>query len=114
MGKISVEGMQFYAHHGYYKEEQILGGKYTVDVFMETDFSNAVANDSLQQTVNYEEVYALTKEEMAQPSHLIEHLCQRIHTRIRLAFPQLGSLKVKVSKHNPPLKGSVEKVSVEI
>jgi hypothetical protein len=27
MGLIAVEGMQFYAHHGYYKEEQMLGGK---------------------------------------------------------------------------------------
>ena len=34
MGLIGVEGLQFYSHHGYYKEEQVLGGKYVVDIYL--------------------------------------------------------------------------------
>ena len=37
MGKIAIEGMQFYAYHGYYKEERHLGGSYMVDVVIESD-----------------------------------------------------------------------------
>jgi dihydroneopterin aldolase len=49
MGLIAVEGMQFYAHHGYHKEEQMLGGKYTVDVYLKTDFNEAAATDKLEK-----------------------------------------------------------------
>lgn len=114
MGLIAVEGLQFYSHHGYYKEEQVLGGKYTVDIYMTLNIDEAAATDDLKKTINYEEVYRLTKAEMEVHARLIEHVCQRILNKIKLKYPDLTSLKVRVSKYNPPLKGSVERVYVEL
>ncbi len=114
MGLIAVEGMQFYAHHGYYKEEQVLGGKYSVDIYMQTNLTEAALTDQLNKTIDYEEVYRLTRQEMEIHAKLIEHVCKRILDRIREAHPGLLSLKVRVSKHNPPLKGNVERVFVEL
>jgi len=114
MGLIAVEGMQFYAHHGYYNEEQILGGKYTVDVYLKTDFDEAASTDRLDNTINYEEIYQLTKEEMNISARLLEHVCQRIISRLKKQYAQLHYLRVRVSKHQPPLKGNVEKVYVEL
>jgi dihydroneopterin aldolase len=114
MGLIAIEGLQFYAHHGYYKEEQVLGGKYTVDIYMQVNTEEASATDDLKKTINYEEVYRLTKAEMEIHSKLIEHVCQRILSRLKDGFAQVNHLKVRVSKHNPPLKGSVERVYVEL
>lgn len=113
MGLIAVEGMQFYAHHGYYKEEQVLGGKYTVDVYMTTDFTEAGTTDDLRKTINYENVYSITKSEMENHAKLIEHVCQRIAQSIQKTFPSITHLKVRVSKYHPPLKGNVERVYVE-
>ncbi len=114
MGLIAMEGLQFYAHHGYYKEEQVLGGKYTVDIYITVDTTEAAATDDLKKTINYEAVYRIAKTEMEVHSKLIEHVCQRILQHLQQDFKQVKHLKVRVSKHNPPLKGSVERVSVEL
>ncbi len=114
MGLIAVEGLQFYSHHGYYKEEQVLGGKYTVDIYIHINFSDAAVTDDLKRTINYEEIYQLTKAEMEVHAKLIEHVCQRILTKIKLKYPPIEKLKVRVSKFNPPLKGTVERVYVEL
>ncbi|HRG90992.1 MAG TPA: dihydroneopterin aldolase [Chitinophagales bacterium] len=114
MGLIAVEGLQFYSHHGYYKEEQVLGGKYMVDIYMNIDFDEAAETDDLKKTINYEEVYQLTKQEMEVHARLIEHVCKRILDKIKQRYPNLQHIKVRVSKHNPPLKGNVERVYVEL
>ncbi len=114
MGLIAVEGMQFYSHHGFYKEEQVLGGKFTVDVYMHTNLQEAAATDQLKKTINYEEVYRIVKHEMEAEAHLIEHVCKRILDSVKTAHPNIQTLKVRVSKHNPPLKGNVERVFVEL
>ncbi|MCW5908877.1 MAG: dihydroneopterin aldolase [Chitinophagales bacterium] len=114
MGLIAIEGMQFYSHHGYYKEEQVLGGKYTVDVYMKLNFDEAAATDRLEKTINYEEVYQLTRHEMEVHARLIEHVCKRILDGIKLKYPNITHIKVRVSKHSPPLKGHVERVFTEL
>ena len=114
MGLIAVEGLQFYAHHGYHREEQVLGGKYMVDIYFTVDIEEAAATDQLQKTIDYEQVYRITKAEMEVHSKLIEHVCKRIIDAIKKAFPHINHLKVRVSKHNPPLKGNVERVYVEL
>jgi 7,8-dihydroneopterin aldolase/epimerase/oxygenase len=114
MGKIAIEGMMFYAHHGFYKEEEVLGGKYGVDVYMHADIDLASLQDELGKTINYERIYTLTKLEMEIRSKLIEHLCGRILRAIKLQYPTLGHVLVRVSKYSPPVKGNVERVYVEL
>jgi 7,8-dihydroneopterin aldolase/epimerase/oxygenase len=114
MGLIAVEGLQFYSHHGYHKEEQVLGGKYIVDIYMKLNFDEAAATDDLRKTINYEEIYQLTKSEMEVHAKLIEHVCKRILNKVKAEYPEVEHLKVRVSKHNPPLKGHVERVYVEL
>jgi len=114
MGLIAVEGLQFYSHHGYYKEEQVLGGKYIVDIYMNLNIDEAAETDDLKKTVNYEEIYQLTKNEMEVHAKLIEHVCKRILDRVKAKYPNVATVKVRVSKHNPPLKGQVDRVYVEL
>ncbi len=35
MSTISIEGMEFFAYHGCFKEEQVIGTKFSIDLFME-------------------------------------------------------------------------------
>ena len=65
MGKVSLEGMEFYARHGYYEEERVIGNKYSVDVTIEADLSEAAATDKLDGTINYERVYEIVSDVMA-------------------------------------------------
>ena len=112
MGVILLENMKFHAFHGVLPEERIVGNNYSVTVKFSFDFSKAAKSDDLDETINYAEVYELVKGEMQQPSKLIEHVAQRISDRILLRFPQVKSLEVQLSKHNPPVSGEVEKATV--
>jgi dihydroneopterin aldolase len=111
---INIEGIKLYAHHGCLDEEAKIGGHYSVDVYMTTDFLEAAKTDDLSKTIDYCSIYEICKAEMAIRSKLIEQVCQRIYTRTRADFPTLKTLHVKVTKHTPPMNGDVEKVSVEI
>ena len=114
MGLIAVEGLRFYAHHGYYKEEQNLGGQYVVDVYLRKDLSAAARTDELEDTINYEEVYSIVREQMDIRAKLIEHLAQRILDSIIDSHNGLQYVKVRLSKLNPPLKGNVDRVYVTL
>lgn len=114
MGQISIEGMEFFAYHGCFREEQLIGTKFIVDVFIETDTSEAEKTDDLEKTVNYQSIYSLVKEEMSVNSKLLEHLGRRILNRIKMEFPPVSDCRIKVSKMNPPVGGKVERVCLEL
>ena len=114
MHKIIVEGIKVFAYHGCLEEEAKIGTHYTVDVWMETDFSEAAKTDDLTKTIDYVTVYDIVKKQMAIRSKLIEQVGQRIVDELKMEFNTLHKLEVKVTKHNPPMNGNVEKVSIVI
>ena len=114
MGKVLLEGMEFYARHGYYEEERIIGNKYSVDVEMELDLTEAADHDKLEGTVNYEKVYALVADVMSIDALLLEHLAGKIIKEIKTHFPFIEKVKVRISKYNPPIKGLCRKATVEM
>lgn len=113
-GIIELEEMEFYAYHGCYKEEQIVGNRFIVNISIETDISVAAKTDRIQDALNYVKVYELVKTEMKQPSHLIEHVASRILDRLYEQFPFIKSAQVKISKMNPPMGGQMKKVSLSV
>lgn len=112
MGKILIEEMEFYAYHGCFIEEQIVGNKFLVDIEIDTNIEISAITDNLNETINYQTVYLLTKKEMEIKSKLLENVAKRICNSLIDNFPRINSLKIKVSKLNPPLGGKIKKVSV--
>jgi dihydroneopterin aldolase len=112
MATISITGMEFHAFHGCFKEEQVIGNTFIVDIHIEVDTNEAEISDDLHKTINYAAVYGLVKKEMEITSRLIEHVARRVLDSITVSFPQISSAKLKVTKMNPPVGGKVEKVSV--
>lgn len=104
-GTILLEGLSFYAFHGATEEEQQVGSHFTLDVALHTNLSQATESDDLTQTINYASVYALIKEEMAIPSHLLEHAGGRIANRLFNEFSALQSLDLTLKKLAPPING---------
>lgn len=58
---IELVNMEFYAYHGCFREEQIIGNKFTVTLTVETDLSIPAESDELSDAVNYQELYKLVK-----------------------------------------------------
>ena len=114
MQHINIEGIKLYGYHGCLEEESKIGTDYTIDVFIRFDFSEAANTDDLSKTIDYCDVYTIVKHEMAIRSKLIEQVCQRIHDKISAEFNDLKWLKVRITKHRPPMNGNVDKVSVEL
>ncbi len=111
---IEVNGIKVYAFHGCLPEEGKIGGHYVVDVSLKTDFSKAAASDELIETIDYVVVNKIVEEEMAIRSKLIEHVGQRIVTRIKKEINNLNSLRLKVTKICPPINGDVNNVAIII
>ncbi|MFK7951650.1 MAG: dihydroneopterin aldolase [Ekhidna sp.] len=114
MGQVSLEGMEFFAKHGYYEEERTIGNKYSVDITLDVDFTDATTDDKLEGTVNYEKVYEIVSDVMGNEAKLLEHLAGKIIKTIRSSFPSVRKVAVKVSKHNPPIKGLCKKATVSL
>lgn len=112
MGKVALDGLEFFAYHGYYVEEQKLGNKYEVNIEVECDLDKAAHDDTLSGTVNYETLYKIVQEEMLIPSKMLEHVGQRIINRALEIFPEIASVLVEISKFNPPVKGVCRKARV--
>ncbi len=114
MGLIQIEGMEFYAFHGHYKEEQIVGSRFLVDLTIETDLEKPAESDNLKDAVNYQQAYGIIKVQMEQKSHLLENIASRILNALYSEMSGIKKARVKVSKMNPPVGGKVHSVSVII
>ena len=114
MGIIEIEGMEFYAYHGCFTEEQIVGNQFMVDLHLETDCSKPEITDHIQDAVNYQIAYQIIKQEMDKKSHLLEHIAHRILKQLFTTLSGIETARVKVAKINPPLGGKIQSVSVTL
>ena len=110
---ISVEDIKLYAYHGCLEEEGLIGGQYSIDVYIETEFTEAAEKDDLSQTIDYVWVNQIVKEEMAIRSKLIETVGHRIMNRLK-NDAKSSEFKVVIKKMRPPINGDVAFVSIGI
>src|SRR5882762_8520356 len=103
-GKVALEGLEFHAYHGVYPHERSSGNKFEV----------AALQDDLSGTINYEDLYALVKNEMNKPSKLLETVGHAIAEKILKSFNSAINVEVKISKFNPPIGGVCKKASVVV
>ncbi|UII34858.1 dihydroneopterin aldolase [Fulvivirga ulvae] len=114
MGKISLEGLLFKAYHGYYDEERQKGNKFEVNITVKTDFNHASKKDELEGTVDYERLYAIVKDEMEQPSKLLEHVVNRMINRVLDEIPAVKKVKISLSKFDPPIGGLCRAATITV
>ena len=114
MSVIEINNMEFYAFHGCFPEERGIGTRFSVDLSMLVDTTIAQSSDNIDDTVNYLTAYQLVKAQMEIPSHLLEHVADRIANALLEGFDRIEHVSVKVSKLNPPLGGKMDSVSVTV
>ena len=107
MGVIRIEDMEFYAFHGHYREEQIVGSHFMVDVTIETDTDMAGKSDELRDTLNYQTAYLIVKREMEKTSNLLEHIATRILDALYSELAGIRKATVRVAKLNPVMGGRI-------
>lgn len=115
MDKIILKDMAFYGYHGLLKEESVLGQKFFVDIEIETSTKEAGINDDFTKTINYAEVYEITREFTEDKRfNLIEALAENIASEILNRFDIAHSVMVRIRKKEAPVKGIFDYMGVEI
>ena len=114
MVKVALQGVKFFAKHGFYPEEQILGNHFIVDVAVEFAQRHHFTDDEIAHTINYEQLYAMIDIEMKHTRKLLETVVQAIADRIKTAYPFAETIQASIKKLNPPLPGNVAASFIEI
>ena len=109
---VSIEGLKFWAFHGFYDEERKKGNDFICDVHVELKSYDSF-DDNIHDTVNYEDIYLIVEEEMAKTKKLIETVAFSIINRIKKLDNVTGGT-VRLHKLNPPIKGEVQKAVVQM
>lgn len=106
--RIRLNDMVFFGYHGALPEERALGQRFVVDIEVEADLQRAGETDSLEETINYSELYTVAEDvAMGPPFNLIEAVAQQIANRILGAQPKVEAVLVRVRKPGVPIPGSV-------
>ncbi len=95
----SLTGLEFYAYHGLYVEERVIGATFRVDIKVEQEIDKPI--QKLDEAANYEVLFAIAKEEMAHTQELIETVAQNMLQRIKILYTHAQRIEVTVHKPNP-------------
>ncbi len=112
MDRIVLSGLEFFARHGVFNEETVLGGRFLVDIEMFVPLTDAV---NLEDTVNYASIFEVVRLEMTERRHaLIETLANRIAAHILDDHELIVRVIVRVHKPHAPIPGVFRDVFVEV
>ena len=115
MDHIILKGLQFYAKHGYLKEEAVLGQRFVVDLELSLDLQPAGSSDDLSQSVSYADVYTLVREHVeGKRFQLIETLGEHICQSLLSTFELLEQVSIRIAKPQVPLPGVLDCAAVEL
>ena len=115
MDEIKVKNVEVFCHHGVYKEENILGQKFLVDIICKVDTRAAGKTYELDLSVSYGDICRLVKKEMTrQNDKLLERVAERLAECILLQFPLIKEIEIEVKKPWAPVLMHMDYASVKI
>jgi len=106
--------MRFFGYHGAFAEEKRLGGQFVVDLELFGDFSYENTEDDVRRTVDLMQVYKTVEEIVCDKRfNLIETLAEEI-AEVILSGYGIDSVKVIVSKEQPPIPGVIDSIQAVV
>ncbi|MBR6328928.1 MAG: 2-amino-4-hydroxy-6-hydroxymethyldihydropteridine diphosphokinase [Lachnospiraceae bacterium] len=105
MDKISIKGLEVFAHHGVFEEERRLGQNFIVDLELFLDLSLAGESDDLRLSVDYGKVCRFVECFMRENTYdLIESAAERMAQALLLEYrEQLKEVEITIEKPNAPV-----------
>lgn len=115
LDRIDITGLEVFAHHGVYEEEQMLGQKFIVDASFWLDMSKAAEEDELSETVNYGSVARQITAVMQRENHqLLERAAEVTAQAVLDSDERIRRIRLKLSKPWAPIGLPLDAVSVEV
>lgn len=115
MDEIRIEGLEVYAYHGVFPEENKNGQHFYINAVLYTDTRKAGRTDELSDSTHY----GLVCEEMAramkeQCFHLLERAAEYVAERVLRTFPLIREMELEICKPEAPIALPFSNVSVKI
>ena len=110
MFTIHLHNCRFYAHHGLYKEESIVGAGF--EVSLSASFEEEGLITSMNETLNYVAVHDIVKKHFDKPRKLLETLAQEIAEDIYQLDNRINAIEIHLKKLNPPIANFTGSVGV--
>lgn len=115
MDQIQIHGLDVFAHHGVYPEENEKGQHFIVNAVLYTTLRQAGLTDELEGTTNYGEVcHAITRFMQEHTWKLIETVAEQTAREILIQFPLVHGVELEIQKPEAPIGLPFQTVSVKI
>lgn len=108
---IQLNNLRFFAGHGVFAEEARAGNEFEVNLSL-TLPAPETKPTSLEETINYAEVYRITKALFSIRKKLLETLAMEIAAELKQHFPAVTEISVQINKLHPPISAFAGSVSV--
>ena len=113
--EINIKGLEVFANHGVYPEENKLGQKFVVNAVLYVDTRKAGLTDDLTLSVNYGTVCHQITEFLTENTYkLIERASEELARYILVSNPLVCEIDVEIEKPGAPIGLPLENVSVKI
>ncbi len=115
MDEIHIRGLDVFAHHGVFPEENRLGQHFIVNAVLYADTRRAGLTDALEETTNYGEVcQEITRYLQDSTWKLLEAAAEHTAQHILCTFPLLSAVDLELEKPQAPIGLPFDTVSVKI
>ncbi|MCB1386031.1 MAG: dihydroneopterin aldolase [Nitratireductor sp.] len=112
---ITLRNCAFFARHGVYSEEEVLGQRFFVDAVLTVEGGEAVEKDDLTGTVDYGKAFkAIEKVVMGQRRYLIEALALQVARTLCKRFKTIRRAEITIRKPNAPVEGVLDNIEVTV
>lgn len=99
---IHLQKLKFYAFHGLYEEEKILGNEFEVTLSVKFILKQFPCR-TIDQTINYVLLFDLVKERMNKPTPLLETIASEIANQIFEEFQIVEEVIISITKLTAPI-----------
>ena len=108
--QIVLKDIELFGFHGVHPLENKLGTTFKIDLLIETKDKNI---QQLSDTIDYEKVFLILKEEFSKTEQLLEVLADRIISKIISVFSDISMVEICIFKINPPISSFQGKVGIK-
>jgi dihydroneopterin aldolase len=111
MMQIHLEQLQFYAYHGLYQEERVLGADFIVDIMIDYQPTNKIVQ-FIDETIDYSKVYEMIALKMKKPTELLETIATEFCFQLMDKYQSIQLVQFSIKKLHPPIHQFVGNVGV--